>query len=138
MNQTWQNGKKPSFKTKFGLLGPNLGSKLFFHEFYLYYVLDIVARYHSMQFQGKLMNQKNWENGKKPSFETNFYTLAKIWAPNFFLWILPLLNVRLCCKLLLYTISRKTIQTWDNGKKRSFRTNFGYFGPNLGPQIFSL
>ena len=34
-------------------------------------MLDIVASYHCMQSQGKLKNQP-WENGKKPSFETNF------------------------------------------------------------------
>ena len=31
---------------------------------YLYKRIDIVASYHSKQFQGKLMNQ-TWENGKK-------------------------------------------------------------------------
>ena len=35
-------------------------------------MLDIVARYHFMQFQGKLMNQ-TWENGRKPT------VLAQIW-----------------------------------------------------------
>ena len=34
-------------------------------------MLDIVASYHRMQFQGKLMNQ-TWENGKKPSFAPDF------------------------------------------------------------------
>ena len=34
-------------------------------------MLDIVASYHGMQFQGKLKNQ-TWENGKTPSFEHNF------------------------------------------------------------------
>ena len=34
-------------------------------------MLDIVASYHGMQFQGKLKNQ-TWENGKTPSFEPNF------------------------------------------------------------------
>ena len=33
----------------------------FFHGFYRYYMLDILASYHCMQFQGKLMNQ-TWEN----------------------------------------------------------------------------
>ena len=36
MNQTWKNDKKPSFGTDFGPFGPNLGSKKFFYEFYLY------------------------------------------------------------------------------------------------------
>ena len=64
MNQTWENDKKPNFGTDFDPFAWNLGSKTFFHGFYLYYMLDIVASYHCMQFQGKLMNQ-TWENGKK-------------------------------------------------------------------------
>ena len=50
MNQTCQNGKKPNF-------GP---PKFFLRvlPFYLYlYFLDIVASYHFMQLQGKLINQ---------------------------------------------------------------------------------
>ena len=27
-------------------------------------------------------------------------------------------------------------QTWENGKKANFGSNFGTSGPNLGPQIF--
>ena len=77
MNQTWENGKKTSF-------GPEFGPQNFFHEFYLYYMLEIVASYHCMQFQGKLMNQ-TWENGKKPSFETNFCPFGPNLDPkNFF------------------------------------------------------
>ena len=34
-------------------------------------MLYIVASYHFMQFQGKLMNQ-TWENGKTPSFGLDF------------------------------------------------------------------
>ena len=34
-------------------------------------MLEIVAGYHSLQSQGKLMNQ-TWENGKKPSFGPDF------------------------------------------------------------------
>ena len=36
----------------------------FFHAFYLYLMLDIVASYHCIQFQGKLMIQTQ-ENDKK-------------------------------------------------------------------------
>ena len=46
--------------------------------------------------------------------------LAQIWAQKLFLWILPLLDVRHCCKLSQYAISRKT----KTSKKASF-------GPNL-------
>ena len=50
--------KKLNFGLKFGQFNPNLGPKFFF----------IVASYHCMQLQGKLIKQ-TWENGKKPSFE---------------------------------------------------------------------
>ena len=49
MNQTWENGKNPSF-------GPNLGPQFFLCGSYLYQMLDIVESYHCMQFQGKLIN----------------------------------------------------------------------------------
>ena len=44
-------------------------------------MLDIVASYHCMQFQGKLMNQ-TCENGKKPILGTDFSPFglnSKIW-----------------------------------------------------------
>ena len=63
-----------------------------------------IASNHSVQFQGKLINQ-TWENGKKPSFRPDF-------GPNlglkiFFSWISTLLDVRHCYKLL-FEVSRKT------------------------------
>ena len=47
------------------------------------------------------MNQ-TWENGKRPNFKPKFG------PQKLFGGILPLLDVRHCCKLSLYTISRKT------------------------------
>ena len=108
MNQAWENGKKTSFGTDFVPFGPNLGPKIFFHGFYFYYMLDIVASYHCMQFQGKLINQ-TWENGKKNKFWDWFWSLWPKCGPQKFLsWNLPLLHVRSCCKLSLHAISRKT------------------------------
>ena len=51
------------------------GPKNLFHEFYLY-MLDIVASYHCMQFQGKITNQ-TLEKCKKPttSFQIFWYFL---------------------------------------------------------------
>ena len=46
-------------------------AQIIFHIFYFYYMLEIVASYHCMQFQRKLMNQ-TWENSKKPSFGPDF------------------------------------------------------------------
>ena len=65
MNQTWENGKKPSFWTDFSPFGSNVGKKRFF------YMLGIVPSYHCMQFQRQLINQI-WENGKKLSLGTDF------------------------------------------------------------------
>ena len=62
---------------------PNLGPKNVFHGFHL----DIVASYHCMQFQGKLMIQTQ-ENGGKPHFRPDLGLLrpnsgheifSKIW-----------------------------------------------------------
>ena len=57
------------------VLGPILAplekiwAQIFFHGFYLYCMIDIVASW--MQFQRKFMNQ-TWENGKKTSFGPDF------------------------------------------------------------------
>ena len=45
--------------------------------------------------------------------------LAQIWVPNIYLWILPLLDVRHCCKLSTFShlinILRKAV--WDYYQK---------------------
>ena len=48
----WQ--KKTSFGPNFDLFGPNSG-RHFLRGLYLYWMLDIVSRYHCIQFQGKLI-----------------------------------------------------------------------------------
>ena len=54
--------------------------------------------------------------------------LAQIWVPKFFSRILPLLDVRHCCKLKFHSISMKTnkpnLRKW---KKNSFGPDFGTF-----------
>ena len=69
-------------------------------------MLDIVAGYHCIQFQGKLMYQTS-ENDKM-ILDLILTTLAQIWILKFFVWILPSLDVRLCRKPSLYAISRRT------------------------------
>ena len=65
-------------------------------------LLDV--RHRGMQFLGKQMNQI-WENGKKPSFGPDFGPFG---PQNFFSRILSLLDIRHCCELLLYVITRKS------------------------------
>ena len=67
-------------------------------------MLDIVASYHCIQFQGKLMNQTS-ENRKKPSFGS---FLAQIWATKFYSQNLALSVTRYHGQLSSYTISEKT------------------------------
>ena len=125
MNQTWESGKKT--------IGPNLVPKSFFGGFYLYQILNIVASYHCMQFQGKLMKQ-TWENDWKPSFGPDF-------GPNF----VPKCFSKFYLYYMLWIVvsyhpmqfhGKLMNQTWENGKKTSFKTDFGPFGPNSGHQFF--
>ena len=64
--------------------------------------------------------------------------LAKTWAPKFFSWFLSVLDVRHCCKLSLYAISRKTndpkLRKW---RKTHFEHDLGSLGPNLCTKNFS-
>ena len=76
-------------------------------------MLYIVASYPCMQFQGTLINQ-TWENNRNSNFGPKFG------PPNFFLWIFLLIDIRHCCKLSFYAISRKTNDS-------NFRPYFGTF-----------
>ena len=59
-----------------------------------------------------------------------------ILAPKFFFVSLLLLLVRYCSKLSPYAIYRKTNnQTWENGKKTDFRSDFGLFDSKSAPKI---
>ena len=112
MNQTWENGQKPSFRTNFAPYGPNLGLRNFFPGFYLY-MLDIVASYHCMQFQGKLKNQ-TWETGKKTLLLG--LILAQIWATNFFfskIWLCQSLEIMVSYHHVQYQ-KKLMIQSWEN------------------------
>ena len=53
--------------------------------------------------------------------------LARIWALNFYSWVLHLLDVRHCCKLSLYTISRKTYG--QNSRKWQKISYWAWFRP---------
>ena len=76
---------------------------------------DIVASYHCMQFQGKLTNQI-WENDKKTSFGPDFGPLLPKFVPpqKKILWILPLLDVRHCCKAINVCNFKELMnRTWE-------------------------
>ena len=87
-----------------------------------------------MQLKGKPMNQ-TWENGE---ILISGPILAQIWTPKCFSWILPLLDIRHCCKLSLCAISRENykvnLRKWQ--KKFSFGPDFGPFDLNLRPKCF--
>ena len=112
MNQTWENDQKPSFRADFG---PTLHPENFFRRFYLYLILYIVASYHCMLFQGKLMNQP-WENGRKPSFGPNAGPFGPNLGSQFFfskIWLHQSPDVMVSCHHVRYQ-KRLTIQSWEN------------------------
>ena len=54
--------------------------------------------------------KQNWEDGEKPNFGPDFGWFGhNFGAQNFFMGlVLPVLDVRHCCKLSLHAFSRKT------------------------------
>ena len=97
-------------------------------------MLDITASYHCIQFQEKLMNQ-SWENGKKPSFGTDFGSFGLNRLQIFFV-ILPLPDVRQSFKLCMQFQGKLMNLTLENGKKSSFMQHFGPFDASLGRKFF--
>ena len=79
INQTWENGQKNYFAPTFGLFGPNLGLKIFFHRLYLYQYLDNVPSYHPMQFKRKL---KKLEKMTKNLILMQI--LTQLWVPKIY------------------------------------------------------
>ena len=89
-------------------------------------MLEIVANYNCMQFQGELMNQ-NWEYGKKPNFGFDFASFDPNWQPKI-LWVLSLLDIRHCCKPSLYVFQGKLmIQSQENGIILTVRADYVNF-----------
>ena len=71
-----------------------------FLEFYFHELLNVVPSYYRVQFKVKLMNEA-WENDKKPNFGPDIGPFAPKLPAN---WVLPLLVVKHCSKLLTYAI----------------------------------
>ena len=105
--------KNPSFRPDFGPYGLNLEPKNFFCRFYHCWMLDIVASYHWMQFQGKLMNQ-TWENGKKPTI-FGFDFGANLGHQNFVsnIWFYQSLDIMVWYHHVQYP-KKLMIQSWGN------------------------
>ena len=97
-------------------LGPILAQiwspKIFLVDFTSDGLLDFVASYHCMQFQGKLINQI-WENGRKPSFGPNFG--PKFGLLNFLskIWLRQSLDVMVSYHHIQYQ-KKLMIQSWEN------------------------
>ena len=126
MMQPWENGKNP-----------NLGPPTFFS-----WVLPLVVGRQCPKLSSyaisRKTNEPNLKRWQKNKFLAQFWpVLAQIWSPNFFSWVLSLLDVTHCCKWSLYVISRKTNEPdlRKCQKKTSFRPNFG---PKFGSQKLFL
>ena len=100
MMQPWENDKNPNFGTSLGPL-----------KFFSLVLPLLIVRQCSKLSSNVISRETNGPNFKKMTkliLDLILAPLAQIWTPIFFSWILPLLNVRHCCKLSLYAISRKT------------------------------
>ena len=99
-------------------------------------MLDIVASYHCMRFQEKLITQ-TWENGKKPIFRPNFGPFGpKNFFCGFYLHEKLDIVASYCCMQFqekLWTKLEKMAK-----KTPSFVPNFGLFGPNRAQKIFFM
>ena len=75
-------------------------------------MLDNVASYHCVQFQGKLLT-RIWENGKKPSFIPNFGPNSS--RQNVFskIWLRQSLNIMVSYHHVQYQ-KKLMIQSWEN------------------------
>ena len=100
-------------------------------------MLSFVASYHCIQLYGKLMSSA-WEKRRKPSFWPNFGPFGPIFHPQiFFSSILPKLDVKNFASYHCMQFQGKLMnKTGENGKKPSFKSNFGPFGPYSGRQFF--
>ena len=78
-------------------------------------MLDIVASYYCMQFQGKLMNQTR-EKGKKPCFRHDFGPFAPNSGPQIFfskIWLRQSLDIMVSYHHVQYQ-KKLMIQSWEN------------------------
>ena len=57
LNQTLENGKKPSFVPDFGPSDPHSVFQFFSSKLWLRQSLDVMVSYHHVQYQKKLMIQ---------------------------------------------------------------------------------
>ena len=142
MSQIWENREKKILGLIFSHFGQyfNIWSPKFFSN-----VLPLPNVKHCCKLLlhaiSRKTNEANLKNSKKLAFNPDFDTFLPKYGPNFFffffLWLFALLDVMHCCKLSMYTISRKINEpNWENGKKNpSFGKYFCPFGPNLSPKV---
>ena len=101
--------------TKFAPFGPNLGPKICFHIFCLNYMLDIVASYHYIQCQGKLMNQ-TWKNSKNPNCGPDFVPFGPNLGHQIFfskIWLHQSQYIMVSYHHVQYQ-KKLMIQSWEN------------------------
>ena len=116
--------------------GPNLGLQFFCPQ-----ALPSISRNCSKLSPYAISRKTNKleKMGKKIVSGLILVPLGQIWAPKFLLWILTVLDVRHCCKLSFYAISRKTNEpNLRKQQKTQFCRDFVLYQPKFGPQKYFL
>ena len=105
-SQTWENGLKPNFRPDFGSFGPNLGLHFFS---YVLRLLDVRHCYKLSLYRiSRKTNEPNFRKWKKKLILGSILArLAQIIPLKNLSWVLSLLDLRHCCWVSLYVISRK-------------------------------
>ena len=116
MNQTWENGKKPSFGNDFGTFGPNLSLQIFFS--WILPLQDMTNCFSLLlyAFSRKLMSQ-TWKNGKNLVLGPISAHLAQIRTTKFSffkkIWLRQSLDIMVSYHHVQYQ-KKLMIEPWEN------------------------
>ena len=109
---------------------------IFFLFFFFFEISSLLDVKHCPKLQSSAISRKtnepNLRKWQKTKLQARFWPVLtqKFGPEKFFSWVLPILNIIYCCKLLLHAISRKTNEP-NLRKWQIFMSDFGFFGPNL-------
>ena len=139
MKQTRGNGnKKLNLEPVLACLAQIWYSKFFF--LWALPLIDVIhcckLSLHAISRKTNEPNFKKWQ--KKPSFRPILVPLTQMWAPKIIfygLYLYSMLGFNASYHCMQFQ-GKLINQPWENGRKPSFRPDFGPFWPKFGPQNF--